>query len=156
MDLDKLKALLALMDENDILELEIEEDDFRVRLKKEERNPAASGQVQVFAGQGGGAPVPAAAPAAAPAAEGEAGLPDNVEEFTAPLVGTFYRAAKPGAEAFVKEGDTVDADTTLCIIEAMKVMNEIKAECEGVISKILIENGESCEYGQPLFLIETR
>jgi acetyl-CoA carboxylase biotin carboxyl carrier protein len=96
----------------------------------------------------GGGVAPAAAPAA-PKADKAAGEP-----FLSPMVGTFYRASSPEAKAFVMEGDTVAADATLCIIEAMKVMNEIKAEKPGKVLQILVENGEAVEYGQPLFLIQ--
>ena len=96
------------------------------------------------------APAPAAAPvpAAAPAA------PSKDKIIESPIVGTFYRSSAPGADAFVKVGSKVDADTTVCIVEAMKVMNEIKAEKSGVIKEILIENGQPVEYGQALFVLE--
>ena len=97
--------------------------------------------------------VPVGSPAAATSAQ-PAPLPANVREVTSPMVGTFYRASSPEAEPFVKEGDHVELDTVLCIIEAMKVMNEIPAGVSGLVREILRKNGESVEFGQPLFLIE--
>ena len=95
------------------------------------------------------APADSEAPAAAPAEP-------QGEVFKSPMLGTYYAASSPDAEPFCKAGDLVNPDTTLCIIEAMKVMNEIKAECSGEIVEILVENGEPVEYGQPLFLVKTR
>jgi acetyl-CoA carboxylase biotin carboxyl carrier protein len=84
-----------------------------------------------------------------------AGPPAGTEVFTSPMVGTFYRAPSPDAEVFVREGDAINEDSTLCIIEAMKVMNEIKAEMRGEVVEILVQNGEPVDYGQPLFAIKT-
>src|SRR5207249_1218462 len=98
----------------------------------------------------------APAPAAAAAKAGGAGAverPPDVVEVLSPMVGTFYRSPSPEAEAFVQIGDTVTPETTLCIIEAMKVLNEIKAEMDGAVQEVLVSNGEAVEYGQPLFLI---
>lgn len=100
------------------------------------------------------APAPAPAPAAPAAAAPAPAAPVSVETIDAPLVGTFYRAASPEAQAFVKVGDHIAPDTVIGIIEAMKVMNEIKAEKSGVIKEVLVENGQPVEYGQPLFVIE--
>lgn len=97
---------------------------------------------------------PQAAPAAAPAAAEEPAAASNHIEITAPMVGTFYRAASPDSAPFVNEGDSISTGQVLCIIEAMKLMNEIEAEISGKIVKVLVENGEAIEYGQPLFLID--
>ncbi|MEL7066596.1 MAG: acetyl-CoA carboxylase biotin carboxyl carrier protein, partial [Planctomycetota bacterium] len=100
------------------------------------------------------APAPApTAPAAAPASEPSPADTSNLEQITSPMVGTFYSAAKPESPAFAKVGDTVTADTTVCIVEAMKIFNEIKAEQSGVIEKVLVSNGDSVEFGQALFLV---
>ena len=141
MDLDKIKEILALMDENDLAEVEIEEEGKKIRLRKTE--------VKV-------APVVAAArpPEQAPAQVPQAPeRPKDCTEIPSPMVGTFYRASSPDADPYVKGGDVVEPETIICIIEAMKVMNEIKAEMHGEIVDILVENGDVIEFGQPLFLI---
>jgi acetyl-CoA carboxylase biotin carboxyl carrier protein len=141
MDLDKIKELLALMDENDLAEVEIEEEGKKVRLRKTEVKMA---------------PVVAAAraPEQAPAQIQQAPeRPKDCVEIPSPMVGTFYRAGSPDADPYVKIGDVVEPETIVCIIEAMKVMNEIKAEMHGEIVDILVENGDVIEFGQPLFLI---
>jgi acetyl-CoA carboxylase biotin carboxyl carrier protein len=137
----RLERLLSLMKEHGLCELELGEDGRSVRMSKS--GPATYA-------------MPMAAPGVAPAAAPSAPKADKAagEPFLSPMVGTFYRASSPEAKAFVMEGDTVAADATLCIIEAMKVMNEIKAEKAGKIVQILVENGEAVEYGQPLFLIK--
>lgn len=150
MDLRKLKTLIELVENSGIAELELTEGEEHVRIS---RNVAPS--QQMFA------PAPAAqhytvaaAPqaAAAPAAPAE---PAAVEGHVvkSPMVGSFYRAASPGAKAFVDIGQTVNAGDTLCIIEAMKLLNEIEADKAGVIKAILVENGQAVEFGQPLFII---
>jgi acetyl-CoA carboxylase biotin carboxyl carrier protein len=148
MDLKELKALLRLMEEKDVEELEVEEGGRRVRIRRRSE-PVAVPQVVP-------SPVPVApqtgtaALAPAPAAAETAGL-IPVES---PMVGTFYRAPAPGANPYVKEGDLVQKGTVLCIIEAMKLMNEIEAEVKGRIVRILMENGQPVEFGQTLFLLE--
>jgi acetyl-CoA carboxylase biotin carboxyl carrier protein len=139
----RLERLLSLMKEHGLSELELGEDGRSVRMSKV--GPATYSMPMAAPAMAGGA----VAPAAAPKADKAAGEP-----FLSPMVGTFYRASSPEAKAFVMEGDTIAADATLCIIEAMKVMNEIKAEKPGKIVQILVENGEAVEYGQPLFLIK--
>jgi acetyl-CoA carboxylase biotin carboxyl carrier protein len=148
-DLKDLQALLDLMGRYDLAEIELEGEGQRIRVRKMEAAPAR--QVTAYPAAGAGAVVPAGASAAAPAAPA---VPDNLRTVTSPMVGTFYRASSPEAEPFVKEGDVVQVDTNLCIIEAMKVMNEIPAGIAGVVREILAKNGESVEYGQPLFRIE--
>ena len=156
MDLRKLKTLIDLVSESNVSELEITEAEGKVRIVK---SGAGAAQPIVYA------PMPAAAPvaqaAAAPAsADGKepasAAAPAAESGFVvkSPMVGTFYRAASPGAKPFVDVGSQVKEGDTICIIEAMKILNEIEADKSGTITKILGENGQAVEYGQPLFVIE--
>ena len=154
MDLRKLKTLIDLVSESNISELEITETEGKVRIVK----------------GGGAAPVqyvqtvaaPAAVPAAAPALAGAAAAPAPAaapavpagHAVKSPMVGTFYRSSSPGAPAFVEVGSQVKEGDTLCIIEAMKILNEIEADKSGTVTQILGENGQAVEYGQPLFIIE--
>jgi acetyl-CoA carboxylase biotin carboxyl carrier protein len=151
MDLRKLKTLIDLVSESNISELEITEADGKVRIVKSE--PAAPSTMNyVPAPVGGHAPLPSApAPLpAVPAAEPvEAG-----HVVKSPMVGTFYRSASPGGKAFIEVGSVVKEGEPVCIIEAMKIMNEIEADQSGTITKILAENGQAVEFGQPLFVIE--
>ena len=150
-EMRKLRELVKLMKENDLCELDLRDKDEQVTLKR----PGAEGPVYA-------APVAApAAAAAAPAAPASPPAPAAGEaedaglvKITSPMVGTFYTAASPDAAAFVKVGDAVDKETVVCIVEAMKVFNEIKAETSGKIEKILVENGQAVEFGQPLFLVK--
>jgi acetyl-CoA carboxylase biotin carboxyl carrier protein len=167
MDLDEVKRLMELMKEHDLVEVEIEnpEKGDRIRLKKADAqansqpHPVLNPMIAVPA------PAPAPAPAAAPPppapvfaespaapAEGESA---NLLEVPSPMVGTFYRAVSPESDPFVEVGDRIDEETVVCIIEAMKVMNEVKADVAGEVVEILVQNGEAVEYGQPLFLIRT-
>ncbi len=152
MDLRKVKKLIDLVQESGIAELEITEGEERVRISRGGQMPAGPTYVampQSMPAAPAAAPAPAAAaPAAAPAA---AAVEGHVVK--SPMVGTFYRAASPGAKAFVEVGDRVNAGDTLCIIEAMKLLNEIEADKAGVIKAILVENGQPVEFGQPLFII---
>ena len=143
MDLRKIKSLVELMNENALAEVDLEEEGMKVRLKKF----GAGGPVS--------ATVPApSVPAASPAGGSQpAPAADPGPSIKSPMVGTFYRAAAPGAKPFVEPGGRVGKDTVVCIIEAMKVMNEIKAECEGTIEEALAQNGQAVEFGQPLFRI---
>lgn len=148
MDLRKLKTLIDLVAESGIAELEITEGEGKVRIVKFSQStpvvaPVAEQPAPVVA-----AAAPAAAPAAAAAAPAPAG-----HVVKAPMVGTFYRAPNPGASPFVEVGQSVKEGDALCIIEAMKLLNEIEADKAGVIKEILVENGEPVEYGQPLFVI---
>lgn len=148
MDLRKLKTLIDLVAESDISELEVTEGDGKVRIVK--TAPAAPQQMVYAAAPTVAAP--AAAPAA-PAAEVEAPVVPSGHVVTAPMVGTFYRASNPGAVPFVEVGQSVAEGDALCIIEAMKLLNEIEADKAGVIKEVLVENGAPVEYGQPLFVI---
>ena len=151
MDVESIKKLVLLMNDNDLCELELEEEGRKVRLRKHERQPAGGVMVQMpmaVPGAGAAGPGPAVDPAAAAKP-----VRTDLYEVKSPLVGTFFRAPKPGAPPFADVGARVTADKTLCIVEAMKVMNEIKAEIEGVVEKVLVNNGEPVEFNQPLFLI---
>ena len=153
MDLRKLKKLIDLVEESGIAEIEVTEGEEKVRITRTVAAPAVqpvSTSAPAVAAPSAAAPVQAAAPAvaAAPAAH------DLSAAQKSPMVGTFYRAASPSSPAFVEVGQTVKAGDTLCIIEAMKLMNEIEAEKSGVIKEILVENGQPVEYGEPLFIIE--
>ena len=144
MDLRKLKKLIDLVEESGIAEIEVTEGEEKVRIT---RTTAAAAPIYAAPAPAAAAPV-AAAPAAAPAAR------DLSNAQKSPMVGTFYRAPGPNAAAFVEVGQQVKAGDTLCIIEAMKLMNEIEAEKSGVVKEILVENGTPVEYGEPLFIIE--
>lgn len=153
MDLRKLKTLIDLVAESDIAELEVTEGESKVRIVKSSalpQNQMVMMQPQAipqYSAPAGAAPV-AAAPAAAPVAAEPTG-----HIVKSPMVGTFYRSSAPGAAAFVEVGQSVKEGDTLCIIEAMKLLNEIDADKSGTITQILVENGQPVEYGQPLFVI---
>ena len=150
MDLRKLKTLIELVESSGIAELEIAEGEERVRITRSLAAPAVHPQqVLVHA-----TPQAANAQGSAPAAASTAALPEpEGHAIKSPMVGTFYRSASPGAKAFVEVGDSVQVGDPLCIIEAMKLMNEIEADRAGVIKAILVENGQAVEYGQPLVII---
>lgn len=154
MDLRKLKTLIDLVAESGISELEVTEGDGKVRIVKAPPQVVAAPMVMP---QMQALPVaPAAAtPGVAPVAAEAAAAPQLPagHVVTSPMVGTFYRAPSPGASAFVNVGDTVKEGQTVCIIEAMKLLNEIECDKSGVIKEILVENGQAVEYGQPLFVI---
>jgi acetyl-CoA carboxylase biotin carboxyl carrier protein len=149
MDPKHLKRIVEIMNQNDLAEIEIEEEGMRLRLRKKE-GPAAMMPAAP-------PPAPAAAPAnpaaaeAAPAAE----VAEGLHTITAPMVGTFYRAPSPEADTYVEVGKRINPESVVCILEAMKVMNEIKSECSGEIVKICVQNGEAVEYDQPLFVVKT-
>lgn len=156
-DLKKIKELIKLMVSNDLTELDLQGDNERVTLKRGigESNvqyvaqsplPVAAEQIAPPASSGGQSA--SGADASDPSGEGGA------LTITSPMVGTYYTSASPDAKPFVAVGDRVDADTVVCIIEAMKVFNEIKAETAGTIEKLLVSNGDSVEFGQPLFLVK--
>ena len=152
MDLRKLKTLIDLVSESNISELEITEADGKVRIVKADptliAQPGQAHHGMVAAPQ----MLAAAAPVAAPAPEVAA--PPAGHAVKSPMVGTFYRTANPGAKPFVDVGSVVKEGEPVCIIEAMKIMNEIEADKSGTITRILCENGQPVEYGQPLFIIE--
>ena len=152
MDLRKLKTLIDLVSESNVSELEITEADGKVRIVK-------AGAAPVVMMQAAPQAAPVAAAAAAPAAVEAAPVVaapavETGHIVTSPMVGTFYRASSPGAKSFAEVGDVVKEGQAVCIIEAMKIMNEIEADKDGTFTKILVENGQPVEYGQPLFVIE--
>jgi len=153
MDLRKLKTLIDLVSESNVSELEITEAEGKVRIVKGGGamvQQAMPMQMQMPGGVATGpAPLQAAAPVAAAAPEAPAG-----HAVKSPMVGTFYRASSPGAKSFVEIGSQVKEGETICIIEAMKILNEIEADKSGTVSQILCVNGQAVEYGQPLFIIE--
>lgn len=148
MDIKEIKKIVELMKEHDLSKFELEEEAFRIAMVR-----GYDEQVRMVQAA---APAPAA-PAAAPVAGTDtsaAPVDDGLLEITAPIVGTFYRAGSPDADPYVQVGQSVDKDTVVCIVEAMKVMNEIKAEVKGTIEKILVENATPVMYGQPLFKVK--
>ena len=166
-NMEELRELIALLRDNGLAELELEREDFRVRLRREGtafygnhgsgftitdmvRNP-------MVAASPAPTPTPAPAPPAPPGGHTETASSDeqNLHIIPSPIVGTFYRSPSPSAEAFVKIGTNVEPQTVVCIIEAMKLMNEIQAEASGEVVKIYVENGQPVEYGQPLFGIKS-
>ena len=164
-----IEKLFSLMRENEIAELEIEQHKSKIHIVSKS---APVAQQPIFmqsvpqmpmvpvTGQSSAPAAPAPAQASAPAAPAEAAadagpkLPPNAKTVLSPMVGTFYRAASPEAPPFIREGDVVNEDTVMCIIEAMKLMNEIKAEQKGKVLQILVENGMPVEFNQPLFILE--
>jgi acetyl-CoA carboxylase biotin carboxyl carrier protein len=160
MDLRKLKKLIDLVQESGIAELEITEGEEKVKIVKGGEatvTPIGPAAAPATAAATAGAPAPAApaAPAAAAAASAAPEQPaPSGHVLKAPMVGTFYRSASPESKPFVEVGQNVKAGETVCIIEAMKLMNEIEADATGMIKAILVENGQPVEYGQPLFIIE--
>ncbi|WP_047243512.1 acetyl-CoA carboxylase biotin carboxyl carrier protein [Chromobacterium subtsugae] len=153
MDLRKLKKLIDLVEESGIAELEVTEGEEKVRITRvsaSQQQVYAQPMPQMYAAPAAAAPAAAtdAAPAAAPAAA------SDKNAMKSPMVGTFYRSPSPGSKSFVEVGQSVNAGDTLCIIEAMKLMNEIEADRSGVVKAILVEDGQPVEYGEPLFVIE--
>ena len=150
MDMEEIKKLIDLMNENDLIEVELEENGHKVRLRKGgDTREVLALPPTAFTGAMPADPRGMAAPQTTEEDLKQAG----VREINSPMVGTFYRSSSPEADAYVVIGDQVTETTVVCIIEAMKVMNEIQAEREGEIIDILVENGEAIEFGQPLFLI---
>ena len=164
MKIDEIKTIVKLMSDNDLTEFKIESEEMTLCLRRAARQQSAPAPVFVPAAvPAAAAPAVAIPPAAVPAVQEPAkaasvsaghASPDPSKVIESPTVGTFYRSSAPGAEPFVKVGSHVEADTTVAVVEAMKVMNEIKAEKSGVIKEILLENGQPVEYGQPLFVLE--
>ncbi|MFH0911010.1 MAG: acetyl-CoA carboxylase biotin carboxyl carrier protein [Planctomycetota bacterium] len=150
MSIDRIRELLKIMETHDLAEIEVEEGDSKVRLRKQEGGLLPPGMH---------AP-PSAATPGFPSAKGQAGKEAGTDAtalipIKSPIVGTFYKAPAPDAEPFVRVGTAIQNSTIVCIVEAMKVMNEVKAGIGGMIAEVLVENGEAVEYGQPLFLVKT-
>jgi len=161
-NMDELRELIGLLRDNGLAELELENEGFRVRLRRESERAESS---HASAPHHDPAPAQTPAPAPAPAASGPAhpgtqastaaAQDQDLHIIQSPIVGTFYRSPSPTADAFVKIGSNVEPETVVCIIEAMKLMNEIQAEASGEVVKIYVENGQPVEYGQPLFGIQS-
>jgi acetyl-CoA carboxylase biotin carboxyl carrier protein len=150
MNIKEIKELINLMNENGLVEIEIEKDGIRIRLKKTGQGTEASGGQNIVIGRTGLVPI-----------QTKEEIPENAEKLTvktleikAPMVGTFYRTPSPEAPPYVEVGQTIEPGQVICIIEAMKLMNEIKSEIKGKILEILVDNTEPVEFGQPMFLIE--
>ncbi|WP_374426705.1 acetyl-CoA carboxylase biotin carboxyl carrier protein [Ideonella dechloratans] len=152
MDLRKLKTLIDLVSESNIAELEITENEGKVRIVKSGGATFAAPVMTMPVAAPTAAP--AAAPAALPLAEAPAAPAVSGTVVKSPMVGTFYASSTPGGKPFVEVGSSIKAGDALCIIEAMKIMNEIEAEVTGTVRQILVENGQAVEFGQPLFVIE--
>jgi acetyl-CoA carboxylase biotin carboxyl carrier protein len=152
MDLSKLKTLIDLVSESSISELEITEAEGKVRIVK--AGPAAPVASASVVAAPVAAPPPAAVPMPAVAAAPAPAPAETGRTIKSPMVGTFYRSASPGAKAFVDVGSVVKEGDAVCIIEAMKIMNEIEADVAGTVTRILCENGQAVEFGQPLFVVE--
>jgi acetyl-CoA carboxylase biotin carboxyl carrier protein len=148
-DFKDIKSIVDLMKKNSLSEFEMEKEGFKIKLRRAS-GEGKSEEVQVQHYLPPVAPVPAEAPVAVSATDPE---PATDPEIKSPMIGTFYRKPSPESESYVEVGDTVTADTVVCIVEAMKVMNEIKAEMSGVVTEILIEDSRPVEFGQPLFRV---
>jgi acetyl-CoA carboxylase biotin carboxyl carrier protein len=160
MNLDEINQILQLMREHELAEFELERDGLKLRVRTGGQHVAIAPPVMV---QAGAPAMPVAAPAAAPApAAASAGVvpldADGVDlaVIKSPIVGTFYRSSEPGARAFVEVGDTVKRGQVLCIIEAMKLMNEIESDCDGEVASIYVENGKPVQFGDRLFAVRVK
>jgi acetyl-CoA carboxylase biotin carboxyl carrier protein len=159
-NMEELRELIALLRENGLAELELEREDFRVRLRREGVAPSGDHSQYMVASPSAPATAPPSTPAPASTQSGAQGASATATDqdlhiIQSPIVGTFYRSPSPTAEPFVKIGSNVEAASVVCIIEAMKLMNEIQAEASGEVVKIYVENGQPVEYGQPLFGIRS-
>jgi acetyl-CoA carboxylase biotin carboxyl carrier protein len=159
-NMEELRELIALLRDNGLAELELENEGFRVRLRRDSGASESSGNVAAPTAPVIAPAAPAAAPVHAPAHPGTqattaAAQDQDLHIISSPIVGTFYRSPSPTADAFVKIGSNVEPESVVCIIEAMKLMNEIQAEATGEVVKIYVENGQPVEYGQPLFGIRS-
>ncbi len=152
MNLKEIKELINLMNENNLTELEIEREGTKIRLKK---SPSGSFEA-VSEGPDGSRLIPAVRLGQGAPAKEEKIPAENTAAIKAPMVGTFYRAPSPEAKPYVEIGDMIEVGQVVCIIEAMKLMNEIKSELKGKLTEILVENSDSIEYGQPLFMVELK
>jgi len=165
MDLKEVKELIELVSEKGFAEFEIEHEGFRLHISRFKEPPVVqaaptpvilSGPLSVSTETVAPVPTPVsqAAPVSAPPTKAETSQPESLHIITSPIVGTFYRSASPNSEPFVRVGERVEHDSVVCIIEAMKLMNEIQAETSGEVIKIYVENGQPVEFGQPLFGIK--
>jgi len=148
-----IQELITVMEDSRLSELEVEVEGARIRLQKE--SPKSKAEVLTVGAPAANGAIGGAVPStSAPASPVVKEAPSRYKHINAPMVGTFYAASAPEADAYVEVGDVVDEETVVCIIEAMKVMNEIKAEIKGKVVEVLVNNGEPVEFGQPLFLID--
>jgi acetyl-CoA carboxylase biotin carboxyl carrier protein len=151
-DVRKIRRLIELMNEHDLQEMDLRQGDTRIQLRRAAETFIAASPAAIPAA----APAPAPVAAPAPPAPSAASVDDpNVAIIKSPMVGTFYSASDPDSPPYVKVGDPIGKETTVCIVEAMKVFNEIQAELAGTITAVLVENGEPVEFGQPLFKVKT-
>jgi acetyl-CoA carboxylase biotin carboxyl carrier protein len=158
MDIRKVKKLIELLEESDVAEIEIHEGEESVRISRQSSIPTSIA-IPSMQPQAAAVPVPAVAPAATAAGAATAEPQAVAEEIqghsvNSPMVGTFYRSPSPGSKPFVEEGQTVAVGDTLCIIEAMKILNQIESDKAGTVKQILVENGQPVEYNEPLFIID--
>jgi acetyl-CoA carboxylase biotin carboxyl carrier protein len=157
MELEQIKAIIGMMKDNDLSEFQMEQDGLKIRIK---RGPEGFQQTVTLppaaAPQPGAVPVPNQAPAAPPPAPAPVAAATDIKHIESPMVGTFYRSASPESPPYVEIGQEVDPETVVCIIEAMKVMNEIKADVKGVITEIIAENAKPVEFGQKLFAVRVK
>ncbi len=157
MDLKQIKAIIDLIADSDVNEVSIEEGDFKIKVKKQGEVQSVTYTQPAPSAQPAPAPAPAAAsaPATPETTSGESATPaSDGDTVKSPIVGTFYVAPSPGADPFIKVGDRVEKGQTLCIVEAMKIMNEIEAEFSGTVQEVLVEDGQPVEFDQPLFVIQ--
>jgi acetyl-CoA carboxylase biotin carboxyl carrier protein len=155
MDLNLIKKIVRIVDTSEITDLEVEENGLRIKVAKKIRSYRQDGQQHVIIGQHTVPEQPAVRNVVEEISAAAIDTQANLHEIKSPIVGTFYRAPAPDADAYVNMGDTVSTGSVLCIIEAMKLMNEIESDVSGKIVKILVENGRPVEYNQPLFLIQS-
>jgi acetyl-CoA carboxylase biotin carboxyl carrier protein len=154
MDIRKVKKLIELLEESDVAEIEIHEGEESVRISRSSSMPAAMAMPAMMPQPTAAAAAPAVAPTPAPAAAEEIEPEVTGHAVRSPMVGTFYRSPSPGSKPFVEVGQQVSVGDTLCIIEAMKILNQIESDKAGTVKQILVENGEPVEYNEPLFIID--
>jgi acetyl-CoA carboxylase biotin carboxyl carrier protein len=152
MNLKEIKEIITLMNDNNLNEIEIERDGLKLKLKKSTGSDMLVGSQTHYAVES--IPAPKAASAASPTASGTADESRNTKDIKSPMVGTFYRSPSPEAESFVEVGQTVEVGQVVCIVEAMKLMNEIKSEVRGKITEVTVQNAEPVEFGQTLFIVD--
>ncbi len=153
LDIRKLKELVRLMVANDLTELDLRDSEEQVTLRRQRLNHGPPFDAELPPAAAAGVAAAAPSPRGVAAAEIEA---SGLTKIASPMVGTFYAAASPDAAPFVTAGSVVEPDTVVCLVEAMKIFNEIKAECSGTVEKVLVNNGDAIEFGQPLFLIRPK
>jgi acetyl-CoA carboxylase biotin carboxyl carrier protein len=156
MELEQIKAIIGMMKDNDLSEFSMEQDGLKIRIKRGPEGFQQSVTLPPAPSPSAAGAVTAPAPAPAPVAPASAPVATDARHIVSPMVGTFYRAPSPDAPTYVEVGQEVDPETVVCIIEAMKVMNEIKAEVKGVVTEVLAENAKPVEFGQKLFAVRVK